>query len=114
MKSFLLKLRFLIWVVLIAVAFATGGELGIRWGYKDAEKEFKPRLESSLELYNLGETKYILLAQEIGPGQKGSPEFVERMWNIKTRQDELLSDITEFAKKHGIDIHSQNIPLKKE
>lgn len=105
------KFRFLILVAIIVIAFLIGVQLGWNWGHEDGVKESKAAIGKSMELYNLGEVKYILLARETAEDEEANQEFAQKIWDIKTRQDELLKDVLEFAKKLGIDTNTKQVPL---
>lgn len=113
MKNKLQKLHFLLWLVLILAAFVIGGQIGWNWGHEEGLKESKLAIEKSMELYNLGEIKYIELARETAEDEEANQEFAQKIWDIKTRQDELLKDILEFAKELGIDTKLGDVPLKE-
>lgn len=103
-------LRLLVPLLLVTLTFL-GWQIGKVQGYKQGVQESKSVVGKSLELYNLGELKYVELARETAGGKEANPEFVQKMWDIKTRQDQLLKDIVEFAKKLGIDTSLANVPL---
>lgn len=108
------KFRFLmsaVVAVVIVAAFLIGGQIGWNWGYEEGVKESKPTIEKSMELYNLGEMKYIELARETAVGAEANQELAQKIWDIKTRQDELLKDVLEFAQKLGININTKQVPL---
>lgn len=98
-------------IVFLVIVFVAGGQIGWNRGYEEGLKEAKTAIEKSMELYNLGEAKYILLARETAGGKEANPEFVQKMWDIKERQDELLKGVVEFAKKLGIDTNLRQVPL---
>lgn len=103
----------LVWAILIIFTFLIGGEIGWNWGHEEGLKESKASIEKSLELYNLGELKYMELAKETASGKESNPELVQKLWDIKARQDVLLNDVWEFAKKLGIETKIENFPLKE-
>lgn len=100
-------------VLVISLLILIGFIAGQNRGYERGLNESKKALEQSIELYNLGEVKYIELAKETAGGKEANPDFVKKMWDIKTRQDKLLKDIQEFAKKLGIETEAKQVPLAK-
>lgn len=100
-------------ILLLIIASVLGSRIGWSQGYNAGLLESKSAMGKSMELYNLGEIKYIELAKETAEGKEAKPEFVQKMWDIKARQDELLKGVVEFAKKLGIDTNLGDVPLKE-